>query len=82
MSTLASAPDCLRPTVVNCFFQDVQLDCLQDSGASENFIDERIATAIGLKPSRKRGNVLMASKELSTEIHGKVVGTLKLMGQT
>ena len=81
-TTLASAPDCLKPTVVNCSLEDVQLDCLLDSGASENFIDRRIAAAIGLKTFGKKTSVSMASKELSTEILGKVEGTLKLMGRT
>ena len=49
LAVLASAPCCLKPTVVTGFLKDVKLDCLLDSGASENFINKKVVDELRLK---------------------------------
>ena len=45
----ASAPCCLKPTVVTGFLKNVKHDCFLDSGASENFINKKVVDEFRLK---------------------------------
>ena len=78
---LASAPCCLKPTVVTGFLKNVKLDCLLDSGASENFINKKVVDELRLKIFGAKTNVAMASQAFSVKVLGKVKGTLKLKGR-
>ena len=82
LAVLASAPCCLKPTVVTGFLKDVKLDCLLDSGASENFINKKVVNELRLKIFGAKTNVAMASQAFSVKVLGKVKETLKLKGRT
>ena len=82
LAVLASAPCCLKPTVVTGFLKNVKLDCLLDSGASENFINKKVVDELRLKIFGAKTNVAMASQAFSVKVLGKVKETLKLKGRT
>ena len=82
LAVLASALCCLKPTVVTGFLKDVKLDCLLDSGASENFIYKKVVDKLRLKIFGAKTNVAMASQAFSVKVLGKIKGTLELKGRT
>ena len=78
MPVLAGAPQCLKPTVVPCVLKGLKIDGLLDTGASENFISEKVAKSVGLKPSGYKSQISMASDELTAPVLGKVQSELEL----
>ena len=48
-SVLASAPSCLSPSIVKATLLGKEIETLVDSGASENFIDSKIASQLNLR---------------------------------
>ena len=82
LAILASAVCCLKPIIVTGFLKDGKLNCLLDSGASENFINKNVVDELRLKIFGAKTNVTMASQAFSVKVLGKVKETLKLKGQT
>ena len=58
------------------------VDSLLDTGASENFISDRIVNRVGIIPNKKSSKVDMASSELSATVLGRVTSNLDVQGRT
>ena len=78
---LASAPACLQRTVISCAINNIKLDGLLDSGASENFISEKVVLDIGLRRHGKVSQVSMASSQLNAPVLGSVTTNLIIDGR-
>ena len=81
-SIIASAPDSLKHSIIPCMLRGHPVDSLLDTGASENFISDRIVNAGGLIPNGKRSLVNMVSSELSAIILGRVTSDFDVQGRT
>ena len=76
---LAGAPSCLKVSVVPCSLNGLLFDSLLDTGASNNFVDEKVAKSLGLKP--RGGTSIMVSGKLNAPIFGQILGNLEIQGK-
>ena len=81
-SIMASAPDSLKHSIIPCMLRGHPVDSLLDTGASENFISDRIVNRVGIIPNKKNSKVDMASSELSATVLGRVTSNLDVQGRT
>ena len=56
------------------------VEILVDSGASENFIDAKVARRLNLPVKTESVSIGMATSEVSVHTIGKVAGVLELLG--
>ena len=75
-SILASAPSCLGPSIVKATLLGKEIEALVDSGASENFIDSKIASQLNLRVEGPSSQIEMASEGFAAKTLGKVNATL------
>jgi len=81
-SVLASTPQSLESAVIKGSLEGSPVKVLIDSGAYENFIDDKIAKRLNLPVKTESVSIGMASSEVSVHTIGKVTGALKLMGHS
>lgn len=80
-ATLAMVPANLQCTTLLSEINGREVDCLIDTGASENFINASTAKSIGAKIEGKPSKVVMASNELRAKVLGKLVAEIKVQGR-
>jgi len=78
---LPSAPQSFESAVIKGSLEDSSVEVLIDSGASENFIDDKIASRLSLPVKTESVSIGMASSEVSEQTIGKVTGALSLPGR-
>ena len=61
LSILAGSPSSSKGSVVPCSLNGLLFDSLLDTGASNNFVDKKVAQSLGLKPQDGTSVVFMAS---------------------
>ena len=79
---LASALPSLKSAVIKGSLEGLPVEVLIDSGASENFIDNKIASRHSLPVKTETVSIRMASSEVSVHTIGKVTGVLELLGRS
>ena len=79
---LASAPPSLELAVIKGSPEGSPVEVLIDSGASENFIDDKVASRLNLPVKTESVSIGMASSEVSVHTIGKVTGVLELLGRS
>jgi len=79
---LASAPPSLESAVIKGSLKGSPVEVLIDSGASENFIDDKVASRLNLPVKTESVSIGMASSEVSVHTIGKVTGVLELLGRS
>ena len=80
-SVLATAPSSLNSTTLVSKINGLKVDCLLDTGASNNFMSTTIAKAAKLQPSGKPAEVSMASNGLTAKVLGTVHSDMKVQGR-
>ena len=81
-SIIASSPDSLKHSIISCMLRGRPVDSLLDTGASKNFISNKIVNTVGLIPNGKSSKVNMTLSELSATALGRVASDLDVQGQT
>ena len=76
LSILAGVPSSLKGIVVPCSLNGLLFDSLLDPGASNNFVNKKVAESLGLKPQGGTSVVSMASGKLNAPILGQISGNL------
>ena len=82
IAVLASVPCCIKPIVLTGFLKNVKLDCLLNSGASENFINKKVVDELRFNIFGAKTNVAVASQAFSFKVLDKVKESLKLKGRS
>jgi len=72
ITSCAGAPSCLRSSVVDAKIDGHTVKALFDSGASENFIDKKLADCLHLEVKEQASDVTMASTKLLLKTKGRV----------
>ena len=80
-SFLAGAPGCLRQTVLPVVLNNLPMQALIDTGASDSFINETIAKESNLNFFGESSRVSMASEVVTAPILGKTTVNLSVKGQ-
>ena len=81
LSILAGAPSSLKGSVVPCSLNGLLFDSLLDTGASDNFVDKKVAESLGFKLQGGTSVVSMASEKLNAPILGQILGNLEIQGR-
>ena len=78
LSILAGAPSRLKRSAVPCSLNGLLFNSLLDTGASDYFVDKKVAESLGLKPLGGTSVVSMASGKLNAPILGQISGNLEI----
>ena len=78
---MAGVPYSLKGSVVPCSLNGLLFDSLLDTGASDNFVDKKVAESLGLKPQGGTSVVSMASGKQNAPILGQISGNLEIQGR-
>ena len=81
LSILAGAPSSLKGNVFPCSLNGLLFGSLLDTGASDNFVDKKVAESLGLKHQCGTSVVSMASEKLNAPILGQISGNLEIEGR-
>ena len=80
-SVLATAPSSLNSATLVSQINGLKVDCLLNTGASNNFISANIAKAAKLQPTGKSIEVSMASNLFTAKVLGTVQSDVKVQGR-
>jgi len=72
LASVVEAPPSLKAAVVDASVQGKQAKALVDTGASESYINERLANELGLEQSGRSCNISLASSKSSAKVCGSV----------
>ncbi|XP_078495354.1 uncharacterized protein LOC144750187 [Ciona intestinalis] len=80
-SVVAGAPDCLGPAVVDAIVKGQSIKVLLDSGASDNFLNKKVAHRLNLRVEKSSAVIGMATNGLSATTQGRASASISLLGR-
>ena len=69
--SIAAAPANLGPAVIKAKLKDQLVDVLIDTGASDNFINKRVADELQVEGRRSAAQISLATTKAEAKIDGK-----------
>ena len=78
----ATAPSCLKVSLIKVYIQGKEMEALIDTGSSHSFIKASVATELQLCMKNSTETVSLASSKCKIQVRGHVLTDISLQGET